>query len=206
MRWNLEQPMKKNTGVGGGHLSGTWSQALLIRAPPCVEEVEVSYLASSRTVFCFILRIFVLLIFSCFSVFFFTLYLNVWQGIGLLYLVRRQLNFCGTLINCLSVRGSGWEEVKGGDERRLGTFAPKTHRPCSTAHVNSLLRARKRRSESWGLVPDTCTEDSMRYGGTSLSRHSPSVILTFLSSSSPLRLPGSPTFFFNKFFRKKKLA
>lgn len=56
---------------GRGRLSGTWSQALLIRAPPCVEEVEVSYLASSRTVVRFVLRIFVLLIFSCFSVVFY---------------------------------------------------------------------------------------------------------------------------------------
>lgn len=143
----------------------------------------------------------VLLLFFLYVCLFF--YLNVWRGIELLDLVRRWFNFCGTLINCLSVRGWSGERRRRGNERRLGTFAPKTHQPCSMAHVNSLLRVRKRRSESWGLVPDTCTEDSMRYGGTPPSRHSPPVILTFLPSSSPLRLPGSPTFFFNKFFREK---
>lgn len=114
-----KKPWTTNEEEHRGRLSGTWSQALPIRAPPCVEEAEVSYLASSRTVVCFILRIFVWLFFFLlvlfFSVFafvfvFFTLYLNVWRGIGLLYLVfRRRLIFnfffCGTLINCLSVRG-----------------------------------------------------------------------------------------------------
>lgn len=133
--------------------------------------------------------------------FFFTLYLNVWQGIGLLYLVWRRFIFVVRWLTAYQCGDRGERRWRG-NERRLGTFAPKTHRPCSMAHVNSLLRVRKRRRESWGLVPDTCTEDSMRYGGTSPSRHSPSVILTFLSSSSPTCLPGSPTFVFSKFVRK----
>lgn len=83
--------MKKNTAAVYVPLGLERSSS---RAPPCVEEVEVLYLASSRTVVCFILRTSVLLFFfffffSCVLLFglFFTLYLNVWEGIGLLYLV-----------------------------------------------------------------------------------------------------------------------
>lgn len=43
-----EEPRTTNEDEHRGRLSGTWSHALLIRAPPCGE--EVSYLARSRTV------------------------------------------------------------------------------------------------------------------------------------------------------------
>lgn len=66
-----KKPRTTNEEEHRGRLSGTWSQALPIRAPPCVEEVEVSYLASSRTVVCFILRIFVWLFFFLLLLFYF---------------------------------------------------------------------------------------------------------------------------------------
>lgn len=97
-------------------------------------------------------------------------------------LLRRLI--CGTLINGISVQVSGWEEV---EEKREKTWNICTKDPLTLLHGTCELiteRERESRSESWGLVPDTCTDDSMRYGGTSPSRHSPSVRLTFLSSSS----------------------
>lgn len=112
-----KKPRTTNEEEHRGRLSGTWSQALPIRAPPCVEEVEVSYLASSRTVVCFILRIFVWLFFSPGLVFLFVFFCLFFYFVlecvtrhraALLGFRRRFLIFfffCGTLINCLSVRG-----------------------------------------------------------------------------------------------------
>lgn len=74
-----EKPPTTNEEEHKGRLSGTWSPALLIRAPLCVEEVSLApeQLLNSP-----------LLCFPCFLAgrccCFFTWYLNVWRGRGLL--------------------------------------------------------------------------------------------------------------------------
>lgn len=165
---------------------------------PRVEEVEVLYLASSRTVVRFIPRTFVLLFFLLFFVFwffYFVLECVVRHRAALLGLIL--INFCGTLINCLSVQGSG----EGGSERRLGTFAPKTHRPCSMAHVNS-TESEEDSSESWGLCSWHVYRGQYAVWRNVTSTHSPSVILTFLSSSSSLCLPPSLNLIFQQILQK----
>lgn len=76
----------------------------------------------------------------------FTSYLNVWRGIGLFYCIDW---FVVHWLMVYQYRYLG-EKRRRRRKKRLGTFAPKTHWPCSMAHVNSLLRGREhRRTCSW---------------------------------------------------------
>lgn len=117
----------------------------------------------------------------------------MWWGIGLPYVFLHQL-ICGTLFISAGIRVGGGVGKQEHLHQRAIDLAPW--------HMWTLYREWEEvKACSWHM----CSGQYATWRNI-MSRHSWSVTLTLLSSSSSLCPPEFPTCFFNKFFRGKKIG